>query len=286
MKIIRSPKEMQRICGGLKREGRKIGFVPTMGYLHKGHLSLIRIAKKKSDVVIVSIFVNPTQFGPREDFHSYPRAFGKDRLLVEQIGCDYLFTPNIKSMYPQGYLTFVDVEKITHRLEGAVRPGHFKGVTTIVAKLFNIVQPDVAVFGQKDAQQAVVLKKMVDDLDYGIKMIVAPTVRERDGLACSSRNTYLSNDERKQTKVLYQALRMAKEMIKNGERSASKIASKMNKLIDKQPLAEIDYIAITDANTLELINKLRGEVLISLAVRFGKTRLIDNIKIKVEGVQA
>ena len=281
MKTIRSPKEMQRICGGLKREGRKIGFVPTMGYLHKGHLSLIQIAKKKSDVVIVSIFVNPTQFGPREDFHSYPRDFGKDKLLLEQIGCDYLFTPSIKSMYPQGYLTYVDVEKITHRLEGAVRPGHFKGVTTIVAKLFNIVQPDIAVFGQKDAQQAVVLKKMADDLNYGIKMIVAPTVRERDGLACSSRNTYLSNDERKQAKVLYQALRMAKEMIKNDERSASKIVSKINKLIDKQSLAEIDYIAITDANTLELINKLRGEVLISLAVRFGKTRLIDNIKIRV-----
>lgn len=270
----------------MKKEGRKIGFVPTMGYLHKGHLSLIRIAKKKSDVVIVSIFVNPTQFGPREDFHSYPRDFGKDKLLLEQIGCDYLFTPSIKSMYPQGYLTYVDVEKITHRLEGAVRPGHFKGVTTIVAKLFNIVQPDIAVFGQKDAQQAVVLKKMADDLNYGIKMIIAPTVRERDGLACSSRNTYLSNDERKQAKVLYQALRMAKEMIKNGERSASKIASKMNKLIDKQPLAEIDYIAITDANTLELLNKLKGEVLISLAVRFGKTRLIDNIKIKVAGVKA
>jgi pantoate--beta-alanine ligase len=201
--------------------------------------------------------------------------------MLEQIGCDFLFAPNIKSMYPQGYLTYVDVEKITHRLEGAVRPGHFRGVTTVVAKLFNIVQPDVAVFGQKDAQQAVVLKKMVDDLNYGIKMIIAPTVRENDGLALSSRNVYLSKEERKQVNVLYQALRFAKELIKKGERSASKLASKMNKLMDKQPLAEIDYITITDANTLDLLNKLRGEVLISLAVRFGKTRLIDNIKIKV-----
>jgi pantoate--beta-alanine ligase len=281
MQIIRSPKEMQKICGGLKSEGKKIGFVPTMGYLHKGHLRLIQIAKKKSDVIVVSIFVNPTQFGPREDFHTYPRNFKRDRLLLEQVGCDFLFAPSVKSMYPQGYLTYVDVEGITHRLEGAVRPGHFRGVTTVVAKLFNIVQPDVAVFGQKDAQQAVVLKKMVDDLNYGIKTIIAGTVRERNGLACSSRNTYLSKEERKQAKVLYQALRLAKEMIKNGERSASKLTSKMNKLIDKQPLAEIDYIAITDAHTLELLNKLKGEVLISLAVRFGKTRLIDNIKIKV-----
>jgi pantoate--beta-alanine ligase len=171
-------------------------------------------------------------------------------------------------------------------LEGAIRPGHFQGVTTVVAKLFNIVQPDVAIFGQKDAQQAVVLKKMIDDLNYGVKMIIAQTVRERDGLASSSRNVYLSEEERKQAKVLYQALRLAKGMIKKGERSPSKIVSKMNKLIDKQPLVEIDYIAITNAHTLELLSKLKGEVLISLAVRFGKTRLIDNIKMRVAGVKA
>jgi pantoate--beta-alanine ligase len=267
----------------LKRKGKIIGFVPTMGYLHKGHLSLVKIAKRKSDVVVVSIFVNPTQFGPKEDFAKYPRDLKRDRLLLEpRLGRDdFVFAPRIKDMYPGRYLTYVNVEKITGKLEGAIRPGHFQGVTTVVAKLFNIVQPDVAIFGQKDAQQAVVLKKMVDDLNYGIKMIIAPTVRERDGLASSSRNIYLSKEERKQARVLYQALRFAKRMIQKGERSPSRIVSKMNKLIDKQPSADIDYIAITDSQTLELLNKVKGEVLIALAVRFGKTRLIDNIKLKV-----
>ncbi|MCK4427298.1 MAG: pantoate--beta-alanine ligase [candidate division Zixibacteria bacterium] len=283
MRIVRSPKVMQKICGGLKREGKIIGFVPTMGYLHEGHLSLIRIAKKRSDVLVVSVFVNPTQFGPREDFKRYPRDFKRDRFLLESRlrRDDFVFAPRIKDMYPEGYLTYVNVDKIAHKLEGAIRPGHFQGVTTVVAKLFNIVQPDIAVFGQKDAQQAVVLKKMVDNLNYGIKMIIAPTVREKDGLATSSRNVYLSKEERKQAKVLYQALRQAKEMIKKGERKASKIVSKMRTLINKQPLVDVDYIAITDANSLELLNKIRGEILISLAVRFGKTRLIDNIKMKI-----
>ncbi len=281
MKIIRSPKEMQKICGELKRRGKKIGFVPTMGYLHKGHLSLVKIAGMKADVVVVSLFVNPTQFGPREDFHRYPRNFKNDRILLEQMGCDYLFAPTVKMMYPEGYLTYVDVERLTTHLEGAVRSRHFRGVTTIVAKLFNIIQPDVSVFGQKDAQQAVVLKKMVDDLNYGIKMITAPTVREWDGLAYSSRNSYLSREERKQAKVLYQALQLAKKTIGEGERSVFRIVSKLNKFIDKQPLAKIDYIAVTDASTLEIMNKLKGEVLISLAVRFGRTRLIDNLKIRV-----
>ena len=287
MQIIRSPKIMQKICGGLKREGKIIGFVPTMGYLHKGHLSLIKIAKRKSDVVVVSIFVNPTQFGPKEDFAKYPRDFKRDRLLLEsRLGRDdFVFAPRIKDMYPEGYLTYVNVEKITGKLEGAIRPGHFQGVTTVVAKLFNIVQPDIAVFGQKDAQQAVVLKKMVDDLNYGIKVIIAGTVRERDGLASSSRNVYLLKEERKQTKVLYQALRLAKGMIKKGERSPSRIVSKVIALINKQPLADVDYVAITDAHSLELLNKLKGEILISLAVRFGKTRLIDNIRMKVAGVK-
>jgi pantoate--beta-alanine ligase len=281
MKIIRSPKEMQKICGELKRKGKKIGFVPTMGYLHKGHLNLVKMAGRKANVVVVSLFVNPTQFGPREDFQRYPRNFKNDKILLEQVGCDYLFAPTVKMMYPEGYLTYVDVERLTTHLEGAVRSGHFRGVTTIVAKLFNIIRPDVAVFGQKDAQQAVVLKKMVDDLNYGIKMVIAPTVREWDGLAYSSRNSYLSREERNQSKVLYQALQLAKHIIREGERSVFRIVSKMNKYIDKQPLAEIDYIAITDAKTLELLNKLKGEVLISLAVRFGKTRLIDNLKMKV-----
>ncbi|MCK4385966.1 MAG: pantoate--beta-alanine ligase [candidate division Zixibacteria bacterium] len=287
MRIVRSPKVMQKICGGLKREGKIIGFVPTMGYLHEGHLSLIRIAKKRSDVLVVSVFVNPTQFGPKEDFKRYPRDFKRDRFLLESRlrRDDFVFAPRIKDMYPEGYLTYVNVDKIAHKLEGAIRPGHFQGVTTVVAKLFNIVQPDFAVFGQKDAQQAVVLKKMVDDLNYGIKMIIAPTVREKDGLAISSRNVYLTKEERKQARVLYQALRSAKEMINRGERKANRILSKMKALINKQPLADIDYIAITDANSLELLDELKGDILISLAVRFGKTRLIDNIKMEVVGVK-
>ena len=281
MRIVRSPKKMQKICRELRERGKTIGLVPTMGCLHEGHLSLVRIAKKRSDVLVVSIFVNPTQFGPREDFKSYPRDFRRDRLLLEEEGCDVVFAPRMQDMYPEGYLTYVTVEEITSKLEGKTRPTHFRGVTTIVAKLFNIVQPDIAVFGQKDAQQAVVLKKMVDDLNYGTKMVIAPTVREKDGLALSSRNKYLSREERKQATVLYQSLREAKRLISSGERSASRIVSRMRNLIRKQPSADLDHIAITDARTLEVLNSLKGKVLISLAVRFGKARLIDNIEVKV-----
>ncbi len=281
MQIVRSPGRMQKICGELKRKGKIIGYVPTMGYLHKGHLSLIRIAKKKSDVLIVSIFVNPTQFAPSEDFKKYPRDFRGDRLLLENEGCDFLFVPRIKDMYPEGYLTYVNVEKITGTLEGAMRPRHFRGVTTVVAKLFNIVRPDLAVFGQKDAQQALVLKKMADDLNYGIKIIIAPTVREKDGLAMSSRNKYLSKEERKQATVLYEALCEAKRLISRGELSANRVVAGMTNMIKKQPSARLEYIAITDAHTLDLLSRLQGEVLISLAARFGKARLIDNIVVKV-----
>jgi len=282
MQVIRSPKKMQEICGGLKRRGKTIGLVPTMGYLHEGHLSLVRIANRKADVVVVSVFVNPTQFGPKEDFGRYPRDFGRDRLLLEGEGCDFLFAPRVKDMYPEGYLTYVDVREITAKLEGASRPGHFCGVTTVVAKLFNIVRPDVAVFGQKDAQQAVVLKKMAEDLDYGIRMIIPSTVRERDGLALSSRNKYLSPEERTQASVLYQSLREARRLIQAGERSADRIAALMRDLIRRQPSARLEYIAVTDARGLQKVRKLKGEVLISLAVRFGKARLIDNIKVRVK----
>lgn len=281
MRLVKSPKTMQRICGELRQKGKTIGLVPTMGYLHEGHLSLVRIAKSKSDVLVVSVFVNPTQFGPGEDLKSYPRDFKRDRLLLEEEGCDFVFAPRMKNMYPEDCLTYVTVEKITGKLEGRTRPTHFQGVTTIVAKLFNIVQPDIAVFGQKDAQQAVVLKKMVDDLNYGIKMMIAPTIREKDGLALSSRNRYLSEEERKQAAVLYESLREAKKLIGKGERSAKRIISRMRNMINKQPSAKLDYIAITDARTLEPLKRLKGEVLISLAVRFGKARLIDNIKVKV-----
>jgi pantoate--beta-alanine ligase len=281
MEIIRSPKRMQKTCIRLKQEGETIGFVPTMGYLHEGHLSLMRIAKRKSDVLVVSIFVNPTQFGPQEDFKRYPRDFKRDKKLLRDVGCSFLFSPSIKDMYPVGYKTHVEVCDSAKVLEGTSRPGHFKGVTTIVAKLFNIVQPDIAVFGQKDAQQAVVLKKMVADLNYGIKILIAPTIRGKNGLALSSRNSYLSVEERNQAAVLYQALNLAKKMVESGKRDSGKIKNRMKKLILGMPKAKIDYIAMNDWETLEPLKKLKGEVLISLAVRFGKTRLIDNIKMKV-----
>jgi len=281
MKIIKSPKTMQRVCRGIKQKGKIIGFVPTMGYLHEGHLSLVRVAKKKSDVLVVSIFINPTQFGPKEDFKRYPKNLKRDKRLLKETGCDFLFVPDIKNMYPEGYDTYVEVENLTRILEGASRPEHFKGVTTIVAKLFNIVQPDIAVFGQKDFQQAVVIKRMVKDLNFPVKIIVAPTIREKSGLALSSRNLYLSDEEKKQALVLYQSLNLAKKMIESGERDSRRIKNRMRLLIQKKPKAKIDYIAINDSETLRPLKKLKGNVLISLAVRVGKTRLIDNIKIKV-----
>lgn len=281
MKIVTSPNEMQKVCINATRNKKIIGLVPTMGYLHSGHLSLVRVAKKKSDVVIVSIFVNPTQFGPKEDFKKYPRDFNQDKMLLEKEGCDYIFAPKKKYIYPKDYSTYVEMDKLTSKLEGASRPGHFKGVCTIVAKLFNIVQPDIAVFGQKDAQQAVVIKKMVQDLNFKTKIIVAPTVREKDDLALSSRNKYLSSEERQSATVLYKSLILAKNLIKKGERDSKKIIARMRNLIQKEKDAKIDYIAITDTVNLNNMEKIKGEILISLAVKIGKTRLIDNIKLKV-----
>jgi len=255
--------------------------VPTMGYLHQGHLSLMRVAQKTSDVLVVSVFVNPTQFDPQEDFKKYPRNLRRDKKLLRDLKCDYLFYPQMKDVYTEGYETYVEVGKSTEVLEGAFRPGHFKGVATIVAKLFNIVQPDVAVFGQKDFQQAVVIKTMVKDLNMPVKIVVAPTIREKSGLALSSRNEYLSNVQRKQALALFQSLNLAKRLIKAGERGSKKIEDKMRKLILKQPQARIDYVSINNSETLEPLKKLKGNILISLAVRVGKTRLIDNIRTKV-----
>ncbi len=281
MKIVRSPRTMQGICTSLKKKGQIIGFVPTMGYFHQGHLSLMRIARRKSDVLVVSIFVNPTQFGPKEDFKRYPRDFERDKRLLKKIGCDYLFYPETKDIYAAGYETYVQVENSTKILEGSFRPGHFRGVTTIVAKLFNVVQPDIAVFGQKDFQQAAVIKKMVKDLNFPVKIIVAPTIREKSGLALSSRNSYLSGEEKKQALSLYNSLNLAKTLIKSGERDSKKIIEKMRKLIQREPEARIDYISINDSKTLEPLREIKGNILISLAVKIGKTRLIDNINMKV-----
>ena len=277
VKAIDSIQKMSTHIRIMKKEGKTIGFVPTMGYLHEGHLSLVRTAKKHTDVVVVSIFVNPAQFGPNEDYEKYPRALKRDEELAGGAGADIIFYPSVKDIYPQGYSTYVDVEGLTENLCGVSRPGHFRGVTTIVAKLFGIVKPDIAYFGQKDAQQAVVIKKMAEDLNMGIDVKVLPTIREKDGLAMSSRNAYLSKSERIDALVLYQALKKSQELIETGENDAKKISSMINEMVSAKPNAKIDYISIVDAKTLKDASVISGEVLIALAVFIGKTRLIDNI---------
>jgi pantoate--beta-alanine ligase len=253
-----------------------VGFVPTMGYLHEGHLALVRQAKAENPSVVVSIFVNPAQFGPQEDFKKYPRDPQRDLALLEKEGVDLVFVPSLDEMYPPQFDSWVEMGKVAERLEGAARPGHFRGVATVVAKLFNIVQPDRAYFGQKDAQQLIVIRKMVADLNMNLQVAAVPTVREPDGLAMSSRNTYLNPEERKQAVVLYQALNLAQKLYSEGEKDAKAIRQQMRDLIQKQPLAHIDYISIADAETLDELDTVRPPALVSLAVKIGKTRLIDN----------
>jgi pantoate--beta-alanine ligase len=287
MKILRTVSQTQKLTTLLRLKNKIIGFVPTMGYLHEGHLSLVKTARKKSDIVIVSIFVNPLQFAPTEDLAKYPRDFKHDEKLCRDAGVDYIFYPDINQMYPEGYSTYVNVENITVGLEGKIRPGHFKGVATIVLKLFNIVQPHFSVFGQKDAQQVSVIKKMVMDLNINTKIIVSPTVREKDGLAMSSRNVYLSAEQRNDAPYLYKALEYARRKIKleNYNRDIDFLAGQMSKLIKSRKTAtKIDYISFNDNETLNEVKTLKNsknkEILISLAVRFGNVRLIDNIVIK------
>ena len=257
-----------------------VGFVPTMGYLHEGHLALVKQARIENFAVIVSIYVNPAQFGPREDFGAYPRDLHRDLELLRGGGVDIVFVPADDEMYPPGFSSWVDVEKVTERLEGASRPGHFRGVATIVAKLFNIVQPSRAYFGQKDAQQVVVIKRMVADLNMGIEIVVVPTVRESDGLAMSSRNIYLSPKERQAATILFKALTLARKLGRGGEKDAEKIRRQMTALIQKEPLAQIDYVSIADAETLEELNLIDRPAVASLVVRIGKTRLIDNMPLE------
>jgi pantoate--beta-alanine ligase len=257
-----------------------VGFVPTMGYLHEGHLALVKQARIENSAVIVSIYVNPAQFGPREDFGAYPRELNRDLELLRGEGVDIVFVPSDDEMYPPEFSSWVDVEKVTERLEGTSRPGHFRGVATVVAKLFNIVQPTKAYFGQKDAQQAVIIKKMVADLNMGIEIVVVPTVRESDGLAMSSRNIYLSSGERQAATILFRALTLARQLSQGGEKDAGKIRRQMTSLIEKEPLAQIDYVSIADAETLEELNLIDHPALASLAVRIGKTRLIDNMPLE------
>lgn len=276
-KVISKISSMREFIRAQKAKGMTIGFVPTMGALHQGHLSLIRQAKKDNDRCVVSIFVNPIQFGPKEDYKKYPRELEKDSILARWAGCDCVFLPVAGEMYPENYLTYVFVEKITDCLCGKDRPGHFKGVATVVSKLFNIVQPDTAYFGQKDYQQALVIKQMAEDLNMPLKIKVMPTIRESDGLAMSSRNAYLSAQERLDAAVLYQSLQKAEAMICHGERSGRKIIREMRKMILKKKTAKIDYAQIADAQTLVPVNVIQGKTLIALAARIGKTRLVDNI---------
>lgn len=266
------------------REARRgmagtLGFVPTMGYLHEGHLMLVRRAKAENEAVAVSIFVNPTQFGPKEDFARYPRDPERDLSLLEKESTDLVFMPDAGKMYPHAFATWVDVERVTERLEGSTRPGHFRGVSTVVAKLFNIVEPNRAYFGEKDAQQVVVIKRMVADLNMNLDVVVVPTHREHDGLAMSSRNVYLNTEERLAALVLWKSLILARQLWSDQERRPESIKQQMAALIQKEPLARIDYISIADPETLEELAETRHTALVSLAVYVGKTRLIDNITI-------
>lgn len=274
---------MQKRADEYRVGGKRIGLVPTMGYLHEGHLSLVRIAREQADVVVTSVFVNPAQFGPGEDFQDYPRDFERDKRSLQDAGCDVIFNPSVEEMYPKGFESHVEVERMTKVLCGRSRPAHFRGVTTVVAKLFNIVKPHFAVFGQKDYQQARVIQRMVADLNFDVEIIIAPIVREADGLALSSRNEYLSPRQRQEATVLFKALNYAEKEIKKGERNVGGIIRGVRRLIGGVSPTEIDYISIVDPEGLEEISTITGDVLVALAVRFGKARLIDNRLIKLPG---
>ncbi len=282
MKIFKDPKTIQNWCKEQKLQGKKIGLVPTMGYLHEGHLSLVREARTHCDIVVVSIFVNPTQFGAGEDFEVYPRNFDRDAGLLEEEKVDAIFAPSNEEMYSKDSSTWVEVTgEITAKLCGASRPSHFRGVTTVCSKLFNICLPDIAFFGQKDAQQVMVLEKMVRELNFPLEIIRVPIVRESDGLAMSSRNVYLGSEAREQALILNKALNEAEEAIKNGERDTARLKSTIRQTIASSPLAEIDYAEIYDAYDLADIDKVDRKIIVALAVRFGNTRLIDNRLVEV-----
>lgn len=276
MKVI---KKIDELRAELKqyRHKKTIGFVPTMGYFHEGHLSLMDRAKAEADIVVVSLYVNPTQFGPNEDLDVYPRDFDRDERLAIEHGVDIMFYPDNSEMYPEGYKTYVYTEDLSRKLCGKSRANHFQGVTTIVTKLFNIVQPDIAVFGQKDHQQAIILQRMVDDLNIPVKMIVSPIVRESDGLAMSSRNKYLSQEERTQAVILSQSLKNAKKSVENGQTDATVIRQQIIDQIKTSPLAKIDYVEVVNTKDLNEVKTIEPGTFAAVAVFFGKTRLIDNV---------
>ncbi|MGA1795393.1 MAG: pantoate--beta-alanine ligase [bacterium] len=280
MDILHTTSRMQDKAGAMHRLGKTIGLVPTMGYFHEGHLSLMREARKETDYVVVSLFVNPIQFGPHEDLDRYPRDMERDIALAQQAGVDAIFIPPADEMYPPGFRTAVAVEGLSNVLCGAHRPGHFQGVATVVCKLFNIVTPDVAYFGQKDAQQAIIIKRMVEDLNFTVRITVLPIVRETDGLAMSSRNAYLSERERQAALCLHRALQKAEESVRQGERNAQAIIAQAEAVIRSEPLAKVEYVAICDTEELSSIENITDEALLALAVRIGNTRLIDNAILK------
>lgn len=277
MDVVATVKDMQARADQWRRDGKKIAFVPTMGYLHDGHLALMKMARRHGDILVISIFVNPTQFGPQEDFERYPRDLPRDLKLAESVGVDVVFTPSAEEMYPQNYQTYVEVTEVSRPLCGARRPGHFRGVTTVVAKLFNIVKPHVAVFGEKDYQQLVVIRRMVQDLNMDVEVLGHPTVREKDGLAMSSRNVYLSSDERKVALRLYQSLMKAQELVSNGITSAAEVLQEVRSILAPDDRLVVDYAEIRDPETLEELDEINGPALLALAAFVGKARLIDNI---------
>ena len=279
MEIINRIPRMMSIARNLRGDGKRVGLVPTMGALHEGHLSLMGRAREMCDTVVASVFVNPAQFGPNEDLDKYPRDLARDAELAFTRGVDFIFAPSVEDVYPEGFSTYVVVEGLSEKLEGASRPGHFRGVTTVVNKLLNIVHPSFAFFGRKDAQQVIIVKRMVRELAMDVEIVVGPTVREEDGLALSSRNLYLSIDERRAAIVLRKALERARTLYNGGDRDSSRIVSSMRSLIEAEPLARIDYVAITDTDRLDPVETISSTdpTLISMAVFIGKTRLIDNI---------
>jgi pantoate--beta-alanine ligase len=283
MRVLATIDEMHAACREVRRAGRRLGLVPTMGALHAGHLSLVRAARANCDVVAVSIFVNPLQFGPKEDFSRYPRDLEKDRALLNQERVDLVFAPSGEEMYSRERSTYVTVEGLSERLCGRARPGHFRGVTTVVAKLFHIVEPDVAFFGQKDAAQAAIIRRMVRDLNFEIQIVVVPIVRESDGLAMSSRNAYLASEQRKQATVLYRALMRVQMLADRGERRAAELIRAGEEVVREEPEVKLDYLEVVDPDTLEAVADVSGGALVAVAALVGRTRLIDNILLTGSG---
>ena len=282
MEVVKATGRIRDIVERARTAGRVVGLVPTMGFFHEGHLELMKRARAECDLVVVTLFVNPTQFGPAEDYEAYPRDFERDRALAEGVGVDYLFAPEAEEMYPEGFQTSVSVERLSKVMCGAARTGHFDGVATVVAKLFNIITAHKAYFGQKDAQQLLIIRRMAKDLDFPVEVVAVPTVRERGGLAMSSRNRYLSPEERSAATDLYRSLEAAASLIESGEKRAEVVREEMEKVISAEPLVNLEYIAICDNIYLQPLSVLSGEVLVALAARVGKARLIDNMVFDVK----